>query len=363
MDNQKLLSKLNSRTRFTQFLVWLALFFTAAGIAAGYKNWLRIHEKAKTSLAGVAQLKSEIPELAKKKQLELLTAKVEVLSKEGKEHLDGALKELRNIQDSTQHIADTVYTQVEGLTLQQEVGVKTQAPSNQDWSIAEIHFLLLSASQTLQLKHNKEGAITALNLADQLLVKKGSTNLLPLRKQISTDIALLKQYKQPNITALSEKVDLLLEQLKPKVVKQEKKATKVIDTDEVQKTKSDKKEETESLVSRVKKTLTEAVVVRKFDRTLQEEMDELSKESLYQLLSLRLETLRLMLLQARDENYHKQLARIKTLIKSYYPEKDYKNLEKHLDELNAVDLTPKVPNVSGSLKMLESMMPNLSKGK
>lgn len=350
MDDKQF-SKLNRRTRFTQFLVWIALLFTAAGIAAGYKNWLRIHEKARAGLTGVESINKQLPDFAKKKALDKLAQRVDTLSKEGHEHLDGALKELRGIQDSTQHLADTVFEQVENLTVQQQSVTQSQPVVIQDWSLEEVHFLIQTANQIFSLKQDKDGAIKAFNLADKLLIKNAETELLPLRKQISNDIALIKQYKPADTVALSNKIDQLLAQLKP-VYKSTQQEVKPKELSEIKAQKG----VSESLVNRVKKTLNEAVVVKKFDKPIQEEMDDLTKDNLYQLLSLRLETLRLMLLQGKDENYHKQIARLKTLLKRYYSPTKYALYEKSLDELDAVNLSPKVPDVSASLKLLETIM-------
>ncbi len=355
-DDQIFLKKLNRRTRFTQFLVWIALFFTAVGIAAGYKNWLRIHEKAKASLVGVAQIKSEMPELAKNKTLEQLSSKVDLLSKDGKEIIGDALIELRNIQDSTQHLADTVYTQVESLTQQQSITSHTQAPSVQNWSLSEVHFLLQMGTQALQLRRDKMGALSAFNLADQLLLKKGSVELLPLRKQISNDIALITQYQLPKINLISSIIDDLLIELKPEIIAPKAEKPSATMEKDLATEKLLKKKAGESLVSRVKKTINEAVVVKRFDKPLQEEMDALSKDSLYQLLSIRLETLRLMLLQGRNDNYHKQLTRINSLLKTYYSDVKYSLLKSQINQLQDIELSPRIPNISSSLTMLESLM-------
>lgn len=363
-EEQKILRKLHRRTRFTQFLVWIALFFTAAGIAAGYKNWLRIHDKAKAGVAGVAEIRKQIPDFADKKQLEELQAKVNNKLDMNMDHLNAAVKELRHIQDSTQHIAETVYTQVEKLTIQQEnsAGI-LQAPVVQDWSLLEVHFLLQTARQVFKLKQDKEGAITALRLADELLLKRGSTELLPLRKQISQDISLVSQFSLPDIDALSEIINNLQAQLEPVIPKsdvvspKERKSEVIALHDESQKPK-----EKESIVDKVKKTLTDAVVIKRNEKPLQDEMDLEVQKSLYQLLSLRLETLRLMLLQGRDKSYHNQINRIRTLLKKYYSEEKYQPLKKQLDVLNSVNLSPVIPDISKSLNLLESISPLLKKG-
>lgn len=355
-DSQTLLKKLNRRTRFTQFLVWIALFFTALGIAAGYKNWLRIHDKAKAGLAGISEIREQIPSFANKEQVLEFQSTISGKLNSSHKHIEGALKELRQIQDSTQHIADSVYTQVEALTIKQEVAPNVkQVSAPHDWTLSEVHFLLQTAIQVLTIKHDKLGAIKALNLADQILLKRASIKLLPLRKEISRDLALVKQYSPPNITLLSEEISKLQDLLEPKQLLEEEMVRLKPSIVKENKNKISAVSEEESLVSRVKKTLNEAVIVQKFDKPLHDEMSKESKKSLYQLLSLRLETLRIMLLQEKDKSYHSQIERIIILLRTFYADEDSRPLIKKLNELNSIDLVPGIPDITTSLTLLESL--------
>ncbi len=353
-DEQKLLRKLKRRSRFTQFLAWLALFFTAIGIAAGYSNWLRIHERSKDNGVKIEQINKVMPQYADKKQVAKLQHEVNTNLTKNMEHLQGALFQLQNIQDSTQHIADSVYSQVKTLTQQQEKMTGTQSATLQDWSLNEVRFLLQTASQTLNLKNDSAGALSALNAADALLIKRGSTKLLPLRKQISKDIASLTQYQPPNIDALSLEIDQLIERLKPQKMQNEINPSKALS---VEKTKqvTRQAEGEDSLVTRVKKSFNEAVTIRKFDKSLHDEMNEETKKSLYHLLSLRFETLRLMLLQGRNDSYHRQLQRIVELLKSYYSAEKVDSFKASYDKLEQANVNPPKPDISGSLKLLESL--------
>ena len=360
MDDEqlKLLKKINRRTRFTQFLAWLALFFTAVGIAAGYKNWLRIHDKAKLSLKSIEEIRGDMPDFAMKSKVQFLEKEINENIKENKTHMNAAMHELRSIQDSTQHIAETVYIQVEKLTKQQ-APLTAQTPTINDWSLGEVHFLLQTAVQNFELKKDKSGAIAALKLADNLLLERGSIELLPVRKQISTDIATVNQFEIADVSALSQKIDALMLKLKPVEIITEKTGEKVelIPTNnKTQATEETPKKAKESIVTRVKKTINNAVLIKKFDKPLQEEMNKDAKENLFQLFSLRLETLRIMLLQSDDANYHKQITRIKALLVKYYPESDTPEFTKQLDELSKVNLAPSVPDISSSLKLLEKLM-------
>jgi len=356
-DSQKLLRKLNRRTRFTQFLVWIALFFTALGIAAGYKNWLRIHDKAKAGLVGISEIREQISSFADKEQVLQFQSTISERLSNSQNHIDGALKELRQIQDSTQHIADSVYTQVEALTIKQEVvSSARQATVSHDWTLSEVHFLLQTAIQVLTIKQDKLGAIKALNLADEILLKRASIKLLPLRKQISQDLALVRQYAPPNITLLSDEINILQDILEPKQLLEEERARLKPPVIEEVKDRASAVNAEESLVSRMKKTLNEAVIVQKFDKPLRDEMSKESQKSLYQLLSLRLETLRIMLLQGKEKSYHSQIERIIMLLRKFYVDEDSRPLIKKLNELNRVDLVPRIPDIRKSLTLLESLL-------
>ena len=351
-EEQKLLRKLKRRTRFTQFLAWLALFFTAVGIAAGYKNWLRIHDRSKENSAKITTVNEQLPTFANQKHVDKLQDEVNTNFTKNIDHLNSALVELRTIQDSTQHIADSVYSQVETLTLQQESHSASNITTQQDWSLEEVRFLLQTANQTLALKNDKDGALKALNLADAILIKRGSTELLPLRKQISQDYALLTQYEAPNFESISLKITNLSEMLRPsKKVTNEVSATESIgDLENTTETNKG-----DSIVNRVKKSFNEAVVIHKFDKSLHDEMDEETQKSLYQLISLRLETLRLMVLQRHEKSYHEQLDRISELLKSYYSEEKHNEYTSILNELNNSKINPDLPDISGSIKLLESL--------
>lgn len=359
MDDQlKLLRKINRRTRFTQFLAWLALFFTAVGIAAGYKNWLRIHDKAKLALRQIEEIKQEMPNFALQEKLAILEKELNDNFKENKAHLDEAMTELRTIQDSTQYIADSVYIQAEKLTKQQAT-IQIQTPTLKDWSLGEVHFLLQTAVQQFELKKNKESAIVSFKLADNLLLERGELELLPVRRQISEDIAIVNQYAVVDVSDLSQKIDDLLKQLKPEI------KTTQTTSESVELLPSNKEPETvngsdskpsETLVNRVKKTINDAVIIRKLDKPLQEDLDLDSKERLHQLFSLRFETLKIMLLQGDNDNYHKQIERIKSLLINYYPvEKSTAYLEQ-LKVLEQVNLSPKLPDANDSLQLLEKIM-------
>jgi len=356
MDNEqlKLLKKINNRTRFTQFLAWLALFFTAIGIAAGSKHWFRIDDKTKLALQQIKEIKEEIPTFALQEKQSILEKEIHDNFKDNKAHLDKAMTELRTIQDSTQYIADSVFVQAEELTKQQPA-IKIQTPTMKDWSLGEVHFLLQTAVQQFELKKDKESALISFKLADNLLLERGDLDLLPVRKKIIEDIAAINQFSEIDVADLSQKIDNLLFEFKP-VINEVTLANETVEFLPTSANTETNKKGKESLVNRVKKTLNDAVIIRKLEKPLQEDLDKDSKERLYQLFSLRFETLKIMLLQSDNETYQKQIERIKSLVLEYYPQEKNEIYLKQLIELEQVNLSPELPIIKTSLNLLEKIM-------
>jgi len=67
-------------------------------------------------------------------------------------------------------------------------------------------------------------------------------------------------------------------------------------------------------------------------------------------------------LQGKNVTYHKQLERIQTLIKTYYPKTKIDEFNDALNILVNVNLEPEKPIISGSLILLDKLIPLLSKG-
>lgn len=356
MDEQlKLIREINRRTRFTQFLAWLALFFTAIGIAAGSKHWFRIDDKTKSALQQIKEIKTELPNFALQERLAILEKEINDNVNVNKTYLDKAMSELRAIQDSTQHIADSVFVQAETLTYQQPE-IKIQTPTLKDWSLGEVHFLLQTAVQQFNLKKDKESAITSFKLADKLLLERGELELLAVRKKISEDIALVNQYKTPDITTLSLKIDALLKELEP-IIEVQEPSSENVDLLTINKSTDEKgSDKSNSLVNKIKKSVNDAVVIRKLDKPLQKDLDMDAQERLFQLFSLRFETLRIMLFQGDDENYQQQIKRIEPLLENYYPVAEHRLYLEKLSELSQTKLSPESPDINSALQLLQKIM-------
>lgn len=351
------LEQLKRRSRFTLFIAWLALFFTVIGIAAGYKNWMQINDRAKEAAHGVAELREKSTKFADKTSVLALNTKLLDELEQGRESLSQSVEILDDVKKASQHAVDTIEKQAELLTFAQEQShPKSSNPSIQ-WRVAELRFLLRIADQRLQLNKDKMGALQALRSAETTLLKIGSRKYLSVRKKLAKNIVALELYLVPNISAISQRIADLIEVIDAMPVTGEiKNSNRVMLLPE---TKSDD----DGFLSRVIDGINDAVVIRKFDKSVQKTIGLDAKEKLHNLLHLRLETLRLMALHGLDKDYHRQLKLIKQTLEKYYPEMINDTLQKHLQALEKVNLSVTPPDISGSLKLLEQISTQKTRAK
>lgn len=349
-DASETLEKLTKRIRFTLFIAWLALVFTMVGIAAGYKNWMQINTRAKDASRGVELLKQQASEFAKKSSIVALnTALLDDLAQNSKS-FNQSVDVLETVKKTTQQAVKSIDQQIEWLTQKQVLPQLTalENPST-SWHLAELHFLLQVANQRLQLHHDKKSALLALQAAETSIIKIGLKKYLPVRKKITEDIVQLETFFMPNIVAISQRIGELMNVIDVMPTADEIKKNEK--TQLLAKPSTDKGVLFSQLVERIN----DAVVVHKFDASVEKTFGLNEKEKVQNLLQLRLESLRLMVLQGLDYDYHQQLKLIKQTLNKYYPEMITGILQKHLDELAKVKLSPTPPDISVSLQLLERL--------
>ncbi len=343
------LEALSKRSRFTLFIASLALFFTVIGIAAGYKNWMQINERAKQAAVGVSKLKERASHFADKSTVIAFNQQLLHDFDKSRQQLDQSVEVLETVKKVTQRASKGLEQQAILLTQQQEK-LQAKAPSpNTQWRLAELRFLLKIASQRLQLHKDKDGALQALMMAESALLKLGSRKYLPVREKINEEIVFLESFLIPNLSAISQHIADLIQIIDAipvtnSTLKQEKITL-------LPKPSTEKK----GFFADVVNGINNAVVIHKFDPSIQKTIGADEKEKLKNLLHLRFETLRLMVLQGLDYDYHQQLKLIKQTLEKYYPKIINGSLQKLLDELDNVELSPSPPDISASLKLLDQI--------
>jgi len=346
----------SASARFAAFMSILALSFTVIGIAAGYKHWQRMNDKVREDAAEIAHLREQLNTVPTSDALNTLRADLEAKTAKSLNNNEQALQEMARLQNQTRQFADTVASQVEQVTFLQAKMQQSATPASAaEWQIAEVEFLLKLASRQLHLAHDVRTAITALKEADVLLAKVGSVNYLPVRQQIARDMSSLEAVPIPDIVGVSQRINAMTLGLKPlpaltATPVTEESALAAVDAESVVAGNSlwaDYKR-------KVLETLNDAVVIRQHDKPLQMQLDADARLHLFQLLQLRLENLRLLVLQGDAAGFKAQLTLIRETLNGYYPPDRAKPLLAELDEIGKLELQPLIPDISASLKQLDS---------
>ena len=106
-----------------------------------------------------------------------------------REALSDSIKKLTARQDSMQESIKKLYEQ--------------QNRHSIDWALAEIEHLMIIAVNSLTLQKDVKTALAALQAADDRIRNLGDPGLLPVRRQLVSDINALRSVNQVDITGLS----------------------------------------------------------------------------------------------------------------------------------------------------------------
>ena len=196
------------------FIALIALSFTAIGITAGYKHWLRIHVKTKEALTDINILKTQLALTANKKMLDDFTATFKNTTNKERERLEQSVTKLDQVSKQANYAASTVHQQIAAFTTKQEQQTSNTATQHSTQH-AYVPFILQSAQRQLHFLHDKKGTLALLKIADQMLIEIGSKKYLALRQHIAEDIAALEHYQPIDIEALSTIIRQLEEDITP----------------------------------------------------------------------------------------------------------------------------------------------------
>jgi uncharacterized protein HemX len=183
----------------------------AAGRRPIQLNWGVILGIAAILLAGGVWLDSRDQSRDAKTELARKLAEFDSTLKEGK-------LLARNADEATREAALRL-TQVESQlasSREQQLALESlykELSSDRDqWALSDIEQLLLTANQQLQLAGNLKAAITALEAADQQLLKLDKPQFTAIRQAINNDLAKLRTVPALDQTGISLRLNSLAEQ-------------------------------------------------------------------------------------------------------------------------------------------------------
>lgn len=259
-----------------------------------------------------------------------------------REALSDSIKKLTARQDSMQESIKKLYEQ--------------QNRHSIDWALAEIEHLMIIAVNSLTLQKDVKTALAALQAADDRIRNLGDPGLLPVRRQLVSDINALRSVNQVDITGLSlfladavGRVDNLPLQQTATAAGGSKKPVETVD---------------QSLPA-WKRVLLEIwgeikglVVITRTDKAGAALLLPEEKYFLYQNLRLQLESARAAVFRRDTENFHASINIALKWLQKYFDTSNagVSNIMQSLRGMDKVNLNRKLPDISSSLESLHAYM-------
>lgn len=320
------------------FLWWLLIALGALGAFAGvgWLYWER-YQGIDPAAREIASLSSRLEQL--QRHLGELTG--------DERRTVSSIAELRDEMHSLEQDLDTL-----GVRVRREIAELRDAgpPSERDWRLAEVEYLLRIANIRLRMERDARGALRLLRSADDLLAELDDFALLDVRKALAEDIARVAE-----VPALdTEGLFLALQALEDGV------GRLPLSTDDFTAARQAQPERPapQGVLERIASELGRMVSIRTdLDRPEQPVLTV--KEAWYveQNLRLHYEQAQIALLRASDPLYHESLKAARQWVRDYYDADSdaVKAVLARIDELDAIRLTADVPDISGSLNTLRAL--------
>ncbi|MEQ1529663.1 MAG: uroporphyrinogen-III C-methyltransferase [Methylococcales bacterium] len=253
------------------------------------------------------------------------------------EKLEGAKKELRaDIQQ-----------------VQRQLG-KTRG----DWLVADAEYLLTAANQRLYLMGDVNTTREALEAADQRLRESGDAGVFKVREQIVKDIAALSAISVADIVGMYSSLQSLQEQVAHLNLLLPYSGKAVAPAAPVEQAEPAKQrdQEDKGLVDSAITHLEGLVTIKHSEHAIKEILTPEEAQFIQEQLRLKLEVVKLALVQQNEALYQLGLADAKKWTQQNFAE-NTKTAEfiAALDKFNAIKIRSQFPDISLSLKMLKDV--------
>jgi len=216
------------------------------------------------------------------------------------------------------------------------------------WRVAEVEFLLSVANHQLMLQRDVDTAQVALQDADRRLESIGDPALIPMRKLIASEITALKSVEVPDTTGMALRLSSLVDNIERlPLVNRERRGTDVAGDSELVGSMDE-------LMTRIVKDLKGVVSIRRSDKPIEPLLPPEEQHYLAQNLGLKLEESRIALLRGDTAAFRQNLADTREWVQRYFDQDSAAvgNVISTMDDLQAVELRPPLPDISGSLREL-----------
>jgi uroporphyrin-3 C-methyltransferase len=317
----------------------LVILLAIAVVLFGWQAW----QKLEAQQARIAELESASGQFASAADLAGLESRLD----EGERERDAAIASLQGeFADYRDEVNQTLDRVLDKLSSEQEA-------DERDWLHAEAAYLLRLANQRLQLERDVEGAAALLRTADQRLREADNPALVPVRREIASELAALEAVPRVDRTGLWLALNAQQQQIARQPLSQE------IEEITVRSGITEAPSGTwQQQLSRFGQELKELVTIRHHDADLEALITPEQESYLRQSVRLVIEQAQLALLKEEQALFEASLDKALTLIEGYYDTSapGVQSVVERLGELKAQTIRPELPDISGSQQALATFI-------
>ncbi|ERS92117.1 MULTISPECIES: uroporphyrinogen-III C-methyltransferase [unclassified Halomonas] len=317
----------------------LVILLAIAAALFGWQAW----QKLEAQQARIAELETRTSQAATASDLDALQARFEEAEAERQAALEEAIASLESdFSDYRGEVDETLDRVLAELSSEQQT-------DERDWLHAEAAYLLRLANQRLQLERDVEGAAALLRTADARLKEADNPALVPVRREIASELAALESVPEVDRTGLWLALNAQQEQIAGQPLSQE--IEEITARSSMQEAPSGTWQQQ---LSRFGQELKDLVTVRQHDEALEALISPEQESYLRQSVRLVIEQAQLALLKEEPELYQASLEKAITLIEGYYDTgaSGVQSVLERLAELKGAAVRPELPDISASQQAL-----------
>lgn len=230
--------------------------------------------------------------------------------------------------------------------------------SESDWRLAEAEYLLRLANQRILMENRAEGALALLRSTDTILKELDDVSLYPLRQSLASDISKLESVPNLDIEGTYLRVAALIERSKDLptlTLEQQRQLPELIDNVITEQVDAETQKNITSGFAKAISKLESLIVIQRHDQPVEPILSPDQGHYLRQNIQMLLEQAQLALLRQQQSIFTTSLSRAQSLLMQYFDKDNYTTsvLIQSLAELTTLNVSPTIPDISGSLKALQ----------
>jgi uroporphyrin-3 C-methyltransferase len=275
------------------------------------------------------------------KQLDGLEQSVTAINNR-RARIDDNLEKLKARQDELRDSLNKLY--------------REQERNSTDWAVAEVEHLMIIAAHSLALQKDVGTALAALEAADDRIRELGDPALLPVRRQLTSDINALRAVNDVDISGLSLYLSDLVGRVGGLPLNEAAIGAKSAGEEREETGVEARKPAWKRLLVEVWHELKSLLVITRSSKAGAALLLPDEKYFLYQNLRLQLETTRAAVFRRDTANFHASLDIVLQWLREYFDTGNtaVRNTIQSLQEMNKLNLDQELPDISSSLESLRA---------